>query len=696
MICQKYIKLLFISVILSHISHVRAGTEESIIFRTKNIVIPLSALPGFPAPDQGLSTVTIKINGAIVNDFARTEATHLSITPPFQDTSQKFSLLITNNDGEVIYQKKYRRPHKGEFFDEVKTGAEMDSALNGVGRFDPVPKQDNFNNTQLDANAQARLFVHAKRGHWTIGLENDWQMVSNRQQTLRPDGSLLDLDRGTAFLKYADDQYALRVNIGDVQVSAINPLVSAGMSSRGANIVFTGLKGRLRISAAQVFGQDIRGLTEGLLSLRRDNFRRSFDIEADVMTSDMISITVNTSFYKARRPSNFGFRTSIVPEGESNLVRGVGAKVKLLKETFILEGEYAWASYDNPSELNDFNTVPGALTAGKDKDNARHIHLTWQGWTGMMAGQDASLNITGDYRRNGALFNAIQAGIQADLDRRELAGNIQFGPLSMQVGHVRLVNNVDDIAGILKTKRNQTEIALQLDLARFKDMDDETQSFGVKSLLPGSVEVSYRRNRETTLNGDIVINNSSLEGSELPDTSETNWTVALTWNWPMGATSLGYSYNFYDSRQIGRETADRRNTVWNASQSLFGEVWEVEGHATWGQDDNLDTSSKSRQNQLDWGGHIDLHFPDFPTLLISYNQGRTRSQDFVFLENSLNRTKRVDISIDFSPYVAIWWPDDLPPQISLNFQYSDGMFLSDFFQEKNRQSSVTINLSKHF
>jgi len=695
MICQNNIKIWLMLALSLCGFQASAQEETSIIFRTKEITIPLSELSGALSPEQGLAEATVKINGVIINDFTRMGDDRLYVIPPLQD-KKEFNLIITNNDGDILYRKKYRRPHKGEFFDDVKAGAEMDMTLNGVGHFEPVPKQDDFDKTQMDANAQARLFVHAKRGSWTVGLENDWQVVSNSQQTLRPEGSLLDLDRGTAFLKYDDGQNALQVSMGDVQVSGVNPLVSSGMSSRGANVTFTGLKGRLRISAAQVFGQDIRGLTEGVLALRRENYRRSFDMEADVMTSDMMSVTVSTSFYKASRPSNFGFRTSYVPEGETNLVRGIGARITLFEAAFSIEGEYAWAAYENPAALNDFNTVPGALEAGKDEDSARHIRLSWQGWTGNIAGQDASLNIFGDYRRNGALFNAIQAGIQADLDRRELAGNLQLGPLNMQIGHVRLVNNVDDVAGILKTKRNQTEIALQFDMTRFADMDDELQPFGLTSLLPDSIEVAYRRDRETTLNGDIVINNSSLEGSELPDTSENNWTVALNWSWPMGATSLGYSHNFYDSRQIGRETADRRNRVWNASQSLFGDVWEIEGHATWAQDDNLDIDSKSQENQLDWGGRIGLNFPDLPTLLISYDQGRTKSQDFVFLENSLNRTKRLDISINFSPYVAIWWPDDLPPQISLNFQYSDGMFFSDFFEEKNRQASVTLNLSKSF
>ena len=266
----------------------------------------------------------------------------------------------------------------------------------------------------------------------------------------------------------------------------------------------------------------------------------------------------------------------------------------------------------------------------------------------------------------------------------------------MQASHTRLVNNVDNIAGILKTKRDQTELAFQYDMSGFSDANREKTNLNIHTLLPDSLELTYRDNRETTLNGDIVIHHSSLEGSELPDTNETNWTMALNWTWPIGATTLGYSHTFYDSRQIGRETADRKNWVWNASQSLFGDVWQIEGHATLSKDDNLDVSSKSQQDQLDWGGRLDLHFPDLPTLLINYDQGRTKSQDFVFLENSQNRTKRLDVSLDLSPWLEAKWHGNYPPRITLNYQLSDGLFQSNFFKDKTRQSSVTVNLSKQF
>jgi len=671
-----------------------ADHQDNIVFRSKEIEIPLSDLnPGSEQlPDR--PSFIVRMNGVIINDFTRLSPQSLFIVPPLKQGAAAFILTVEDNKAQTIYQKKYRRPAKGEVFDKVETRYEFDLASNMVRHSQPIPAEEDFDSFTADANAQARLSVHARRGKWTIGLENDWQGVSNKSQSLRPDGSRIDLDRGQAFIRYADPSQQMQINIGDIQVSGINPLVFNGMNSRGAHIFYSGLKGRFRISAAQIFGIDIRGLTEAVLPIRKLNYRRSLEMEVDILKSSAIHLSLSTSFFKAERPSDFGFRLSNIPEGEKNTVRGIASKISLFDQSFNINSEIAWASYDNPANLNVFNFVENNLITGETKGNAHHIRVAWEGWSGQISELDSAVSLFADYRKNGALFNAIQAGIQADLDRREMTGNFQVGRMSLAASHIRLVNNIDDIAGILKTKRQQTELNTLFDLSR--DREGEEMGRAWRNILPDTIEISFRREREETLNGDIVILHSSLDGSELPDTSENNWNFSLTWNWQIGSTSLSYADSFYDVRQIGRDSADRQNRIWTVSQSFFGETWEVEGHATWARDDNLDENSKSRDNQIDWGANFGLRLPDMPILSIRYDQGYSKSEDFIFLENSKNRTKRFDLTVDFTPYIANWWSGEFAPNVSLNIQYSDGIFQSDFFEEKTRQSAVTLNFSKRF
>lgn len=160
--------------------------------------------------------------------------------------------------------------------------------------------------------------------------------------------------------------------------------------------------------------------------------------------------------------------------------------------------------------------------------------------------QFASMSMSLAFERVEPMFRSVAASSQADIQRGTLSLTGSLGPLTLQLGHSRIEDNLDGIDSILKTRTEGTTASVGLTMSTL---------FGARRysrLIPVLTATASRIHQY----GDGIPANSGFSASHVPDQMSTSGQASIEWH--IARLRFGYraSLSDQDNRQPGRERSD--------------------------------------------------------------------------------------------------------------------------------------------
>ena len=170
-----------------------------------------------------------------------------------------------------------------------------------------------------------------------------------------------------------------------------------------------------------------------------------------------------------------------------------------------------------------------------------------------------NLTLNVRHERVDPLFKSIGASTQADLNQNQVELVGSFGELNFNAGHTRFNDNLAGIQTILRTNTRRSSFALNTPLQGLFS----NRSIAQPNVFFPRIGYAYERIRASA---DFVpIGGGFDQPGAIPD--QTNLVQSFVAEWQFKEIRLGYRLNhsFQDNRAAGRERADLRNFIHNAT-----------------------------------------------------------------------------------------------------------------------------------
>lgn len=218
-----------------------------------------------------------------------------------------------------------------------------------------------------------------------------------------------------------------------------------------------------------------------------------------------------------------------------------------------IDGGFGRSRFGNPTDPLLNQGLP-VVPVEESARNARYLDLTYQLFrdVSLIGARKLNLSVTFRHNRVDPLFRSIAVFTQADrIDNQyELSGSI--GDITLNFGHNRLNDNLEDIPSILKTLTRRSGFNMALPLVSIIKANGT-----FAQVLP---RLSYAFDRTHAFGAFLPVN-GDFANSHVPNQASTNQT--LNADWQVKIVRLGYRLNhsFQDNRQVGREQADLKNLV---------------------------------------------------------------------------------------------------------------------------------------
>ncbi len=489
-----------------------------------------------------------------------------------------------------------------------------------------------------DLNVAAGLQGSRSWGAVELDSQFDFVGVSHRPSALRYS------EQGPDAAKFDLSQYQVSLNAGPLQLGAghvsvgNHALLISAHNTRGIRLSYTPFE-RLRISGGRLNTIAMTGYQRLLGYSGEDRQIYAAGLEADLLQTGWLELTLGLTWMNGQRRSEPGFDTGEVTDAEKNDGLGASLSLGLFDKRLSLEGEWARSRFSSPAdpflEQGD-ELVPVQIT----RDRA---------WTGrvsldLIPGMDSplgiiSLRLSGDAARADPLYKALIAFASADQESRGLGADFSIGALSVSVNQNRSDDNVDDVPTILKTRSENRSSNLSLPLSQLWDE---------ASWLP-SLSFGWNKSTQKAMNNPDPDESGFNGGSHLPDQLNLQRNLNADWNMGVVSLGLGWSQAKQDNRQPGREQADfisRQRSV-----SLSWQVLDSLGLSSGLNETRQQDVEQGKENRsFTWNAGLNLNRGSFS---LSAQYGRNRNNDSLDLAEDQSSDISADISWsgDFGEWV---------------------------------------------
>ena len=253
------------------------------------------------------------------------------------------------------------------------------------------------------------------------------------------------------------------------------------------------------------------------------------------------------------------FNQGVVNDAEEN--DGWSARIasSLLGGRLAVRAGYARSDYRNPEDPLLFQGTDVVAVEAEER-SARHLDIDIALLQSVPLGADqfTDLQLSLRHERIDPQYRTVGAFVQADREQNgaDLIGS--FGPVSVQVGHSRSEDNLNDIPSILKTKTRTTQVNFGVPLTM---IFDERPRPWLPAAQLGFQRTAQRAEGEP-IDGDF---NSP---SHLPDQVSLDQFANLEWQGSRWQFGLNWNLSDQDNRQLGRDLDDFENEAFGARLSL--------------------------------------------------------------------------------------------------------------------------------
>ena len=414
-----------------------AQTTQPEMLSSAKVVIEL---PGITA-----DAIDVFVDDFLVSDFASVEGDQITVTPPFADTLEQFTVSVEDRaTGDVLFSRVYaigrERVGVRKYIDDYRlTGSFQDDLV-----FKPTsrekPPGENFETSDWANDFFASGSGSARKGRWTVGIDGEIVGTDDDLRTLRQDGSKVDISHGLGYVSYEDDIMFGQLSVGDVVIPGNNTLVSNGFRSRGILAEAEFFDGRIRLSGGNAFGVDILGTQEGVIAFEQDNRRTALNVDVEVYDSKWITVDVSGGLLDVERPSQNNFNVGEVINGEKNTIQGIGFDLGIWEDRIRHSSRYGWSNYETPEDRNfendDVNGEIAAVGVTKGRAETHRTDVT------AYSDADWTVRAFGGYSIIDLLYVSVESFVPADRETREFGASIGYGPAQFSFSQVAFDNNV--------------------------------------------------------------------------------------------------------------------------------------------------------------------------------------------------------------------------------------------------------------
>ena len=562
----------------------------------------------------------------------------------------------------------------------VNIKAEVDNGYNGDAVAPPVDQQK-----QKEMTTNISFSSNASNDELQLQTNFNFIGVSKYEQALRFnekgfDASKMDLSDYLVQLTDGNQNLSLgHINFGQ------NRFLISGFNSRGVMYSNKYLEQNvLDFSIAAMNGSNIVGY-ENITGLTEDSNHRvtaaSFGYE--FVKSRPGALRVEMTYMDASVLPVVNFDTGEIPDAEKS--SGYGIHVSGTTESGTLTGQITYASsrYTNPTDPFLFQN-DDVVAVKEQTDSARYAEINYEIFRSEADDQGNSYSITAtlSHERVDPLYKSLAAFASADTQTNTAALSIQLGQIGMQISNVKNEDNIDNLATILKTKTDTTDLSVSLP---FKQIFAEE---GVENNWIPSLDIQINQVHQYGANFPTTFD----PATHIPD--QLNRSRSFRFGWNTEKFSFGYtrSVSEQDNRQAGRSNADFRNKT-NSFEAgyRFSDVLnmnlglaKVEAYDT---ENNLTTFDDNYSVGFNWG------ITDKINLTTNYTEAATKDT----LNNASTDSYTGNVQLSWQFETPTLTGKKMPGQffvsyLTQNNRNKDNVFLS----ETNAQSwtiSTGINLS---
>lgn len=250
-----------------------------------------------------------------------------------------------------------------------------------------------------------------------------------------------------------------------------------------------------------------------------------------------------------------GFNEGRVNDAERS--KGLGARFIAgdASGRFKIEAGLAVSRFQNPQDTTldpDGNAVPVPPISR----TSHYVETSFQVLRDVSLTKTKKVNLNFSFKHElvNPLFRSLGASTSADKTQQEFSVDGSIGEISIQAGHSRFNDNIKNIPSILKSLTRANRFSIGVPVASL--FGDPTKP---SPFLP---RLSYSYDRTHQFGAGIPVNGGfDIDPSTIPDQFGTNQSFSA--DWQFAKFNFGYKWNhsFTDNRQQGRELADQKSLV---------------------------------------------------------------------------------------------------------------------------------------
>ena len=422
-----------------------------------------------------------------------------------------------------------------------------------------------------------------------------------------------------------------------------HPLLVDNLSNRGL-LIERKINNRISVGLASQSGREITGYNHILGFTKRKSKITSLTVGFELLKREG-GARLEVSYLTGSRVAESNFDEGQVPTAEDS--SGYGIRLLTNSESGKLTTDFAYArsKYTNPTaDTPEFNGEP-LVDVKPTTNNAYYASIGYQLLSEKKLTNTVSVDLTTNlrYAQTDAEYQSLAASPNPDERLKQIGVTGRVGLINFEVKHTRSRDNLEDIASLLTTQTNTSDIALNTSLKELFGVTKAGEPNKFNKLLP-SISFTAQRVRQYALNSPKTEDSDFNATSHLPD--QLNLTLSNSLEWEFDKWGLGYQteWSDQDNKQPGRENADFNTLGHQFSLTLRPKEAITIGLSA-GRVRSNDKEQSTRRYDNTYGLNLDWQLNDKFTL--SASRSKNRSKDNVNISRSLSVSNEVKLSYQF-------------------------------------------------
>lgn len=613
------------------------------------------------APSEG--RVAILLDKTDLTDLFRDDGatyTYIENQIPLPSGEQELVIYRVTVDGEWIeLWRDVLRVRTRSGLEERRTEFGID--LQGSSQFETSgDPPDAVPPTETTATGRFSINGAFTRRGWSLETSASVLGVSEIEEALRFGERANDADRvDLAEYNVRLSRGGQRAELGHVYYGTSRHLISS-FSSRGL-VLASDWSGWASLRGAALNGSSIVGWSNPFGLSRSAHRVWSVGMGLEAVPTRPGTLRVDLDVLDGSLLPLADFNQGLVNDAEENDGWSARLASSLLGGRLEMRAGYARSDYRNPEDPLLFQGAD-IVPVETEERSARFLDVDIALLQGTPLGEDqfSDLLLSLRHERIDPQYRTVGAFLQADREQNgaDLVGS--FGPVSLQVGHMRSEDNLDEIPSILKTKTRATQFNFGLPLAMIFDSKS-------RPWLP-SAQLGFQRTAQRAqgqpVDGDF---NSP---SHLPDQVSLDQFASLDWQGSRWQFGLNWSQSDQDNRQLGRDQDDFENEAHGARLSL-APLDRLDVAFEWSESEALSLADGRRETNQRWGFDSLLRATDAMSFSVRYALDETADEP----RTSTNESTNLDLEWSY----RFAWREAKPHggSAQLFLRYSDQDFESE-------------------